>query len=115
MNFKELRKFYSENFSIGYLNPPEKNGQSSFERKLILISLVDYITYKSKLKDPDTTHYSILMKLNKNLGLPDEFIKGFAIVCEDFAYQCTDFPTFGLKGQDIVKEAVSILKTYVPF
>ena len=55
------------------------------------------------------------MKLNKNLALPDEFIKGLAIICEDFSYQCTDFPTFGLKGQDIVKEAISILKTYMPF
>ena len=115
MTFKELRQFYSDNFSIGYLNAPEKNGQSPFERRLILISLINYITYKSKLKDPDATHYSIIMKLNKNLNLPEEFIKGLAIVCEDFAYQCSDFPTFGLKGQDIVKEAVAILKTYVPF
>jgi hypothetical protein len=55
------------------------------------------------------------MKLSKNLGLPDEFIKGLAIVCEDFSYDCTDFPTFGLKGQDVIKEAVSILKSYIPF
>ena len=55
------------------------------------------------------------MKLSKNLGLDDNFIKGLAIVCEDFAYQCTDFPTFGLKGQDIIKEVISILKSYLPF
>lgn len=115
MNFNDLRRFYTENFSLGYLNLPEENGHSPFERKLILISLICYITYKTKLKNPDTTHYEVIMKLNKNLGLPDNFIKGLAIVCEDFSYQCTDFPTFGLKGQDIVKEVISILKSYLPF
>ena len=113
MKFNELRKFYSENFSLGYINAG--NNRSNIENRFVLIALVDYITYKAKLKNPDTTHYEIIMKLNKNLGLPDEFIKGLAIVCEDFAYQCTNFPTFGLKGQDIIKEAISILKSYMPF
>jgi hypothetical protein len=111
--FNELRRIYSDNFSLGYIN--SGNNRSSIENRFVLISLIDYITYKSKLKNPDTTHYEIIMKLSKNLGLPDEFIKGLAIVCEDFSYDCTDFPTFGLKGQDIIKEAISILKLYVPF
>lgn len=115
MNFKELKDFYSENFSIGYLNPAPTSNYTSFERKLILISLICYITYKSKLKNPDTSYYEIIMKLSKNLALPDNFIKGLAIICEDFAYQCTDFPTFGFKGNDIIKECVEILKSYLPF
>lgn len=115
MNFNELKKFYSEHYSLGYLNLPSTEEHSSFERKLILVSLINYITYKSKLKNPDTTHYEIIVKLNKNLNLPDDFIKGLAIVCEDFGYSCTEFPTFGLKGQDIVKEVVNILKSYMPF
>ena len=113
MNFEELRRFYSEYYSLGYIK--SGHNRSSIEERFILISLIDYITYKSKLKNPDTTHYEIIMKLSKNLGLSDEFIKGLAIVCEDFSYDCTDFPTFGLKGQDIVKEAISILKSYLPF
>lgn len=113
MKFKELQQLYSENFSLGYIN--SGNGRSSIENRFVLISLISYITYKAKLKNPDTTYYEIIMKLNKNLGLPDDFIKGLAIVCEDFSYQCTEFPTFGLKGQDIIKEAVSILKSYMPF
>lgn len=113
MKFKELQRFYSENFSLGYIN--SGHDRSSIEERFVLISLIDFITYKAKLKNPDVTHYEIIMKLNKNLGLPDEFIKGLAIVCEDFAYQCTDFPTFGLKGNDIIKQAVSILKSYMPF
>ena len=113
MNFKELRQFYSENFTLGYIN--SGHNRSSIEERFVLISLIDYITYKSKLKNPDTTHYEIITKLSKNLGLPENFIRGLAIVCEDFSYQCSDFPVFGLKGQDIVKEAVSILKSYIPF
>jgi hypothetical protein len=55
------------------------------------------------------------MKLSKNLGLPDNFIKGLAIVCEDLSYDCTDFPTFGLKGKEILIKITEILKSYVPF
>ena len=115
MSFQELKRFYSEHYSLGYLNLPAANGHSSFERKLILISLINYITYKAKLKNPDITYYDILLKLSKNLALPDEFLRGLAVVCEDFGYHDTEFPTFGLKGQDIVKEVVEILKSYLPF
>jgi hypothetical protein len=55
------------------------------------------------------------MKLADKLGLPENFIWALAIICKDFSYQCTEFPTFGLKGQDIVKEIRGILKTYLPF
>ena len=115
MNFEELRRFYFEHYSLGYLNLPESDGHSPFERKLILISLINYLYAKNKPKSPDLTYYSLIYKLSKNLGLPDNFIKGLAIVCEDFSYSCSDFPTFGLKGQEIVKEVVSILKSYMPF
>lgn len=113
MSFNELRDFYADNFSLGYIN--SGHNRSSIEERFVLISLICYITYKSKLKNPDTTHYQIIMKLSKNLGLSDTFLKGLAIVCEDFSYQCTDFPVFGLKGNDIIKEVVSILKSYLPF
>ena len=115
MSFKELQKFYSENYSLGYLNIPESNGHSSFERKLILISLICYILEKNKPKDPDLTYYSLLYKLNTKLNLPEDFIKGLAIVCEDFGYNCHEFPTFGLKGKEILNEIIEILRTYVPF
>ena len=115
MNFNELKKFYSEHYSLGYLNLPESDGHSPFERKLILISLICYVVEKNKAKNPDLTHYSLLYKINAKLNLPDDFIKGLAIVCEDFAYQNHDFPTFGLEGKKILEEIVSILKTYIPF
>lgn len=115
MNFNELRQFYSEHYSLGYLAIPDKDGHSSFERKLILISLINYIIEKNKPKNPDLTAYSLLYKLNTTIDLPDDFIRGLAIVCEDFAYQCHKFPTFGLEGKQILNEIVEILKTYMPF
>ena len=115
MNFNDLRRFYSEHFSLGYLNLPEKDGHTSFERKLILISLICYIYEKNKPKNPDLTFYSLLLKFNKTLDLPDDFLKGLAIVCEDFSYHCHDFPTFGLEGKKILDEVIGILRTYIPF
>ena len=114
MKYKELQQLYSDHFSIGYLNSSQST-RSPFENRIVLISLVCYVTYKAKLKNPDATHYQILMKLSDKLGLPDNFIKGLSIICEDFSYQCTDFPVFGLKGNDIIKEIRAILSTYLPF
>jgi hypothetical protein len=115
MNFNELRKFYNEHYSLGYLNLTESDGHSPFERKLILISLINYVYEKNKHKNPDLTYYSLIYKLSQKLGLPDEFIKGLAIICEDFAYGSTNFPNFGLEGKKILEEIQNILKTYVPF
>ena len=55
------------------------------------------------------------MKLSQNLGLDEDFIKGLSIVCEDFSYECTEFPTFGLKGKAILEKIVEILKNFMPF
>lgn len=114
MSFKELEDFYTNHYSIGYLNS-NISSRSPFENRLILISLICYVTHKNKLKNPDITHYHVIAKLSDKLGLPDEFIKGLSIVCKDFSYQCTEFPTFGLTGKDILKEIIAILKSYLPF
>jgi len=112
LKYDELRQFYKDNFSLGFINT---KGRSNIESRFILISLICYVTYKTKLKKPDTTHYQIIMKLSKNLGLDDNFIKGLSIICEDFSYDCTDFPTFGLEGKKILEEIISILKSIMPF
>jgi hypothetical protein len=116
MSFDELKRFYSEHFSLGYLALSESNGNSPFERKLILISLICYLYNKNKPKNPDLTYYSLIYKLSKNMGIPDDFIKGLAIICEDFAYGNNgNFPTFGLEGKMILNEINSILKSFLPF
>jgi len=115
MNFKELDRFYAENFSLGNLNPKTDSKMTSFEKKLELISLINYVYSKNKPKNPDLTHYAIILKLSDKLGLPDEFLKGLSIVCKDFGLHNSEFPTFGLEGKDIIKEIRGILSTYMPF
>ena len=115
MKYKELENIYKDVFSIGYLNPAPTSTMTSFERKLELISLICYVTHKMKMKNPDTTYYQVVMKLSDKLGLPDKFLIGLSIVCKDFGYSCSEFPTFGLKGQDIIKEIRGILSSYLPF
>lgn len=111
MNFNDLKKFYFENFSLGYLNSNDE--YSAIECRFILISLICYVYDKNKPKNPDLTYYEIIRKIDKTL--PDDFIKSLAIICEDFAYGSKSFPTFGLSGKNILEKIKSILNTYVPF
>lgn len=113
MSFNDLRDFYKDHFTLGYLGG--SHGHNSIESRFILISLINHVYSKAKLKNPDLTRWELIMKLGKNKGLPEEFCKGLAIVCEDFAYQCNEFPTFGLKGNDIIKEIQYIFDSYLPF
>lgn len=108
MLYNDLKRVYSENFSLGYLNTDIKN-------KFALISLICEVTRMAKSKKPDITHYQIVYKMCEEFGLPDDFIKGLAVVCEDFAYGCTEFITFGLKPKEYVKTIKDILRTYMPF
>ena len=42
MSFKQLQQFYSDNFSLGYINA---SGRSSIENRFVLISLICYVTF----------------------------------------------------------------------
>ena len=52
-------------------------------------------------KNPDVTYYQVVNKL--------------AIMSEDFAYGCKEFPTFGLKPKDMPNKVKEILNKYLPF
>lgn len=106
--YKYLLKLYQDNFSLGYLNTDINN-------KFALISLVCFVTYRAKEKKPDVTHYSILMAIVKDMDIPNHLIKALAVICDDFAYGTTDFPTFGIAGKDIIPSIKKILQSYVPF
>lgn len=107
-SYEELLRCYQENFSLGYFNTDIKN-------KFALISLVCYVTYKAKEKKPGVTHYEILMQISKGMNIPYAMIMRLAVICDDFAYGCTEFPTFELKGNAVVKTIKDILNSYVPF
>jgi len=107
-NYDMLKKIYSDNFSLGFLNTDAGN-------KLALISLVCHLTQKAKEKKPGVTVYQVLMSLNKESLVPESFIVGLSIVCEDFMYGCTNFPTFGTQVKDVIFNIKNLLKSYLPF
>ena len=47
--------------------------------------------------------------------LPENFIQALAIICEDFSYNCNDFPNFGFEDKEMPKEIKRILMNYLPF
>ena len=105
--YEELQRTYSHCFSLGYLN-------TDINTKFALISLIGYITYKLKLKKPSITSYRIIRKIIGD-ELPEDFIKGLAIVVDDFSYGCKEFPTFGIEDKKIPSKIKEILKSYLPF
>lgn len=108
MTYQELREFYATHFSLGNIN-------EDISKKFALISLICYITYESKKTKPDVDVYRVITKVSDGMHLPEDFIKGLSVICEDFMYGCTKFPTFGLKNNEIVKQIRLILDSYMPF
>lgn len=108
MNFKQKKSLYNEYFTLGNLN-------CTFTEKMALISLTCHLYKEYKKKKPDVTYYQLLYKLSENTGLPEEVVVALAIICEDFAYNCTEFPTFDLKNKEILAKIREIMKKYLPF
>lgn len=105
--YEEMQKMYYDNFSLGHLN-------TDINSKFALISLICYLTKKLKEKKPDVTYYQVVYKLANGL-IPDDNIKGLAVVCSDFAYGCSEFPTFGIEDKNIPIKVKEILSNWVPF
>lgn len=105
-SYKEMQRIYSRYFTMGYIN-------TDINTKFALISLVCYLTEKLKEKKPDVTHYQIIRKLSN--GIPEDHIKGLAVICSDFAYGCTQFPTFGIEEKKIPIKIKEILSCWLPF
>ena len=108
MKFSELQYLYKEHFSIGYMG-------KNLDSKLALISLICYVVYKFKQKKPDVTYYQVITKISDGVGLSESQICALAIICEDFGYGCTEFPTFGLKGNEIAAKIKELLLSEIPF
>lgn len=106
--FEEMRQYYLRYFSLGHLG-------TDINSKFALISLICYVTMKAKEKKPDVTYYKIIMKMAEKDSLPESFIKSLAIMCEDFGYGCSEFPTFNIKPAEMVPTIQRLLKTYNPF
>lgn len=105
--YAEMQRIYSRYFSLGFLN-------KDLNTKFALISLIGYLTDKVKSKRPDTTHYQIIRKIAGN-DVEEDFVKGLAVVCSDFAYGCKEFPTFGIEDKNIPAKIKEILSDRLPF
>lgn len=105
--YAEMQRMYSRYFSLGFLN-------KDLNTKFALISLIGYLTDKVKSKRPDTTHYQIIRKIAGN-DVEEDFVKGLAVVCSDFAYGCKSFPTFGIEDKNIPAKIKEILSDRLPF
>lgn len=105
--YEEMQRIYSKYFSIGYLN-------TDINTKFALISLICYLTKKLKEKKPDVTHYQVVRKLSEGMILEDQ-IKGLSVICSDFSYGCTEFPTFGIDDKNIPAKIKEILSNWTPF
>lgn len=109
--YEEMQRTYEQYFSLRYLGKDINN-------KFALISLTCYITNKLKEKKPDVTHWTVLYRINQSAGGPimdEDFLKGLAVVCSDFAYGCTEFPTFGIEDKKIPDKIRELLRSCTPF
>lgn len=102
-----LRQLHSNYFSLGYLN-------TDINAKFALISLVCHLVKVIKTKKPSITHYDVIKQIIKN-EIPDSFCRSFSVICEDFAYGCSEFPTFGIEDKKIPAKVREILLTWIPF
>ena len=105
-SYEEMQRIYAKYFTTGYLN-------IDINTKFALISLICYVTEKLKEKKPDVTHYQVIRKLAENI--PEDQIKGLAVVCSDFAHGCKQFPTFGIENKKIPNKIKEILLNWIPF
>lgn len=104
--YEDLQELYQKYFSFGYIN-------TDFSSKMAIISLCCHLVKVLEKKKPDITHYQILRKCGE--GIPEDIIKGMAVVCSDFAYGVSDFPVFGLSDKEIPAKLRELLNNYIPF
>lgn len=102
-----LRQIHSTYFSLGYLS-------TDINSKFALISLICYLVQAIKQKKPDITYYNVVKQIIKD-EIPDAFCRSFSVICEDFAYGCSEFPTFGIENKKIPSTIREILLTWFPF
>lgn len=106
-SIESLREIHSSYFSLGYLN-------TDINTKFALISLICYLVQVIKTKKSNITHYDVIKQIVKD-QVPDAFCRSFSVICEDFAYGCTQFPTFGIEDKKIPSKIKEILLTWTPF
>lgn len=107
MTFEEKQEIYKKYFSLNFFG-------NDISNKFALISLTCYLVSKLRLKNPKVTPLAVLNKLNSS-NIPSDILESLAVICEEFGYGCSDFPTFDLKDKDIPAKIKDLLMEYLPF
>lgn len=87
---------------------------TDISNKFAVISLVGYLVQVLRKKKPNITFYQVVHELAKD-ELSDNYIRRLAVVCEDFAYGCKEFPTFNLQDKEIPNKIKELIHIQVPF
>lgn len=105
--FGNKQAVYKKYFSLNYLG-------NDISNKFALISLVCHLTRLIRKKKSSWTYLQTIQLLNKKC-ISSEQEESLAIICEDFAYGCTEFITFGLKDADVPSKIQELLTMHIPF
>lgn len=114
--FDQLNELYQKYFSL-------RNVDVTIDNKFGLISLICFLTKQARVKKPDATCLQVLEKVNAPTkddpfsACPNNlFIRGLAIICEDYMQTKGDFMTFGMKSsKEMIAKIREILGTELPF
>mgnify|MGYP003435199928 CR=1 FL=1 len=106
----KLNKVYANYFSLSFLD-------LKFTDKLACITLTCYITNELRKKGQNINSYDVLLKVGKDLPdiVKNTYFKSLAAICEDFLYDCKDFPDFGIPIKEMPKQLKLLLDNYCPF
>lgn len=88
------------------------------DNKFALISLLCFISYQAKKKQPKWKVIDTLEKIRPNLWSRNsrDFIELLCQLCDDFMFNQTEFQTFDFKNyNDMIKTINSILDLELPF
>lgn len=94
-------------FNLGHFN-------SDINTKFALISLICFLTHLAKKKNSMVTTYNVIKQIIKE-EVPDSFCRSLSVICDDFAYGCSEFPTFGIENKQIPAKIREILLSWGPF
>ena len=107
-SYEALTNIFSEAFPIADFDV-------DINSRFALISLICYTTNVVKKQQPKATNYSVLKAITKGKNYPEDILKGIACICDGFSYKCKEFPTFNIKGSEIINNIYKIMDSYLPF
>lgn len=112
-SYGTLQHVATEMFSLHWL-------PVSFERKLLLIAMICYITNninKNRAENGTLSCYQIICKIGAKSpeSVKDTYFKSLGALCDSLMAECKEFPTFGIDPKAMPKEALKILNEWYPF